>query len=303
VAIGLVCALAAAVLYGVAAVLQADSARRAPRAIGLDARVLIRTLRYPSAVLALALLLLGFGLHLAAVRRLPLFLAQAGIAVSLVVSALMAFVIFSERLSRVEWGSVGALFVGLTLLTSAAGRIGTEHVAWLSWVLFGGVVVIAVLAWPVSRARTILSAAALGMLSGFAYAAVGIAGRLLPGWTVGDLAGSTTTYVLLVSGLIAFLLYTLALQRGGVMVATTPLIVAQTVTPAVVGVLLLGDRVRPGWSAAGAVGFTLTVTAATVLVRLEDVAARRAPRRARENGPSALGWTVRSLWRRCRQAR
>lgn len=286
--IGLLCALAAAVLFGVAAVLQAAGARRVPLSSGLDPRVLLRILQYPTAVLALVLLLSGFGLHLVAVRMLPLFLAQAGIAVSLVVSALLAVAVFGERLTRLEWSAIGAVFAGLMLLAASSGHVGAYGAPWLPAALLGALVVTAVLAWPASRNRTTLSSAVLGVLSGFAYAIVGIAARLLPGWTLGELAGSLVTYVLCLSGLLAFFLYSLALQRGAVTAATTPLIVTQTVAPSAVGLLLLGDGIRPGWIVGAGIGFTLTVAAASALVRFEGAPAE-GPRQDRENGRDVIG--------------
>jgi drug/metabolite transporter (DMT)-like permease len=273
VALGLTCALLAAGLYGVAAVLQASGARRVAWRAGLDPRILARMLCEPPVMVALVLLLVGFGLHLVAVRLLPLFLAQTGIAMSLVVSAVVAIARFGERLNRLEWGAIGVVVAGLVLLSASAGHIGDDGEAWLPAALLGAVVVIAVLAWPASRTRSTLSTAALGALAGFAYAVVGIAGRLLPGWTLDRIVGSVVTYVLILSGLVAFFLYTLALQRGAVTVATTPLIVAQTVAPSLVGLVLLGDTTRPGWSAAAALAFSLTVAAATALVRFEEAEA------------------------------
>jgi hypothetical protein len=43
------------------------------------------------------------------------------------------------------------------------------------------------------------------------------------------------------------------------------------VTPAVVGVFLLGDEVRPGWWSGAILGFAVTAAAAIVLVRFEGV--------------------------------
>ena len=158
------------------------------------------------------------------------------------------------------------------LMSASAGQIGGAGPAGLSVPLLGAIAVIAVLAWPAARRRTTASAAMLGALAGFAYAIVGIAGRLLPGWALGRLLSSPMAYVLLLSGLLAFFFYTLALQRGAVTVVTTPLIVAQTVMPSLVGLLLLGDGVRPHWWGVGGAGFVLTVTAATALVRFEEAA-------------------------------
>ena len=78
------------------------------------------------------------------------------------------------------------------------------------------------------------------------------------------------TYALPLSGALAFLLYSLALQRSSVTVATAPMIVVQTAGPAVVGVLLLGDAVRSGWAVGALVGFVLTAVGAITLVRFED---------------------------------
>jgi hypothetical protein len=51
------------------------------------------------------------------------------------------------------------------------------------------------------------------------------------------------------------------------------MIVMQTATPAAVGVLLLGDTIRPGWSIAAALGVVLSGAGATALARFEGVAA------------------------------
>lgn len=267
--IGLLAALAAAGLYGVAAVQQAAGARSVDRATGLDPRVLMRILRQPAALGALVLMLGGFLLHLLAVRLVPLFLAQAGIAVSLVVTALLAVARFGERLSRTEWWAIVAVIGGLVLLSASAGDVGDGHGGRMPLALLAAVVVIAATAWPVTRSRGPLSTAVLGLLAGFGYAIVGISARLLPAFGPGDLVRSTATYSLGAGGAVAFLLYSLALQRGAVTVATTPMIVTQTVTPAVVGVLLLGDGVRPGWAVPAVVGFVLTIAAASTLVRFE----------------------------------
>ena len=267
--LGLAAALTAAGLYGVAAVLQAAGAREVDRVSGLDPRLLLRILRRPTAVVALGLMLLGFLLHLLSVRLVPLFLAQAGIAVSLVVTALLAVVRFGERLSRTEWVAVTSVFAGLVLLASSAGDVGTGGAGRLPAVLFAGIALIALLGWVASRRRGPLSTAALGLLAGFGYAVVGVSARLLPDFSPVHLLRSPATYSLAVGGALAFLLYSLALQRGAVTLATTPMIVTQTVTPAVVGVWLLGDGVRPGWAAVAAVGFVVTVVAASALVRFE----------------------------------
>ena len=56
--------------------------------------------------------------------------------------------------------------------------------------------------------------------------------------------------------------------------ATAPLIVAQTIVPAAVGVALLGDGVREGWWPAVTVGLLLATGGAAVLGRQSDQKSR-----------------------------
>ncbi|MGB7448342.1 MAG: hypothetical protein WA892_04355, partial [Ornithinimicrobium sp.] len=80
-----------------------------------------------------------------------------------------------------------------------------------------------------------------------------------------ELARNPATYALLVAGLVALLAYSTALQRGTVTQATAPLVVGETVAPAIVGIMLLGDQPRPGWGWVAAVGFGLAVLGALSL--------------------------------------
>jgi drug/metabolite transporter (DMT)-like permease len=273
VALGLGAALFAAVLYGVASILQAIGARRVPSSDGLDPKIVLLLLRQPAFTGALALTLFGFLFHLVAVRTLPLFLAQAGIAVSLVVTALLAVRMFGDQLSRLEWGAVAAVVLGLVLLSASAGDAGTERATrGLSEGLFITLVCMVLVAAVASRSKGILGTAVLGLTGGLGYAVVGISARLLPDTlTFAHLLHSPATYSLGCGGALAFFLYSLALQRGSVTAATTSLITTQTVTPAVIGVLLLGDHVRHGWWPGAAIGFLITAAAAVVLVRFEGV--------------------------------
>lgn len=268
--IGLGAALAAAVVFGVAAVMQATAVRRLPTTRKQSASTLLVLLRQPLFLAAVALNLVGFGLHLVAIRLVPLYLAQAGIAASLAVTALLAVVVLRERLGLHDWAAVVAVSVGLGLLAGASGDIGEAEVStgFVGW-LFAAVVVVALMGAAVARSRARIAATALGLLAGLGFAGSGIAARSLPGLTFGDLWDAPATYVLPVSGGLAFALYSLALQRGTVTIATAPMIVMQTLVPAVVGLALLGDEVRDGWAAVGLGGFALTAVGAVALARFE----------------------------------
>ena len=269
--LGLGSALIAAVMYGVAAILQAFAAREIPDR-GLTARTAADLLRRPLLLGAIVLMLFGYGFHLLAVREVPLFLAQTGIAMSLVVTALLAVRYFGDALSRLEWGAIAAVVVGLILLSSAAGDTGTERATpALTITLFAVLAAIVVVAFFATRFEGSVAAAVLGLAGGMGYAVVAIASRLLPDFVIGDLITSAATYALVLSGVLAFFIYSLALQRGSVTAATTALISTQTVAPTIAGVAFLGDEVRSGFWPVAIAGFLLTAAAAAVLVRFEGV--------------------------------
>lgn len=274
-ALGLGAALLAAVVFGASAVLQAAGSRRVPAARRLDPRLFLRLLRQPAFVAAFLLNLVGFVLHLAAIRLLPLFLAQAGIAASLAVTALLAVRVFHDRLVRAEWAAVAAVCVGLALLTAAAGGTGQERAsATLNLTLALGVVAIAAAGAAASRSDGGVSTSVLSGLAGLGFATTAVAARTVPGLTPSEVLTAPAAYILPVAGALAFLTYSIALQRGAVTAATAPMIVLQTVTPAVVGVWALGDEVRSGWLAPAVVGLVLTVAGAVTLARYEAVRER-----------------------------
>jgi len=286
-----VAALVAAAVFGGSSILQAigsrrvadqsgpDSAERGAepgagpeQGSGLNAGTAGRLLHQPAFVAALLLNLLGFVLHLVAVRLLPLFLAQAGIAASLAVTALLAMRIFHDQLSRVEWAAVAAVCVGLALLTGAAGETGQQRATpAMSVALFVAAAVMLLVGLIATRRRGPVAAATLSLLAGLGFASTALASRLLPELTLTSVLTSPVAYALPLCGALAFLLYSLALQRSSVTVATAPMIVLQTAGPAVIGVLLLGDEVRSGWALGALAGFVLTALGAVALVRFEGV--------------------------------
>ena len=132
---------------------------------------------------------------------------------------------------------------------------------------------------PLARLPGPRGAAALGSVAGLAFGATAVASRMLPGdLSPGNILGeldtllaSPTTYALVLAGVVAMLTYSIALQRGSVTQATAPLVVGETVAPALVGLFLLGDHARPGWGGVAAVGFVLSVAGAVSLARHGEI--------------------------------
>ena len=257
--VGLAAGLLAALLFGFAAVAQAHAVRRFDAAPGNLAAFVLRSVRDPWTLGVVAAYLTGFLLHAVAIWLLPLYLAQTAIAMSLPVTA-VASTLVHERLTAVHWSAIVAVTVGLVLLSMGAGEVGSlvadARFAVAIWV---GVAVLALAGWRGVR----LGGGVLGALAGLGYAGSAIAVRGVG--TPVEPPVVVCAAAVGVYGLLAFWLYSLALDRAPVSTATAPMIVGQTLVPGLVGVLLLGDGVRPGWWAAVATGLVLSVAGAIFL--------------------------------------
>lgn len=75
---------------------------------------------------------------------------------------------------------------------------------------------------------------------------------------------------MIAGGAAGFLLLTSALSRGSVTTAVAGMVVGETVGPALVGVVWLGDRTREGLSWMVVVGFAVAVAATLALSRFGE---------------------------------
>lgn len=275
----LVAAVIAALCYGVASVMQAVAVRaastRSPAAAGaagLDPGLVPRMLGQWRFVISVLIDLAGFLAQLVALRRLPLFAVQAMVAANLAVIAVLATATIGATLSMREWLAVIGVVAGVGLLGSSAGAEGATHpgvtfkiaVIVVTGVLgLCGVVAARLLRDP---ARTLV----LGTIAGFGFGAVGIAARVLTGFAPLTLLRDPAAYAVVAAGIVSFVFYAAALEGGSVTVATSAVVLAETLPPAVVGVLFLGDTTRNGLTPVAAVGFALAVVSAVMLARFGE---------------------------------
>ena len=266
--LGLLGAVGAALCYGVGSVLQALAARRTTSAEGLDPRLLLRLVRSWQYVVGLALDGVAFLLSIVALRSLPLFTVQSIVASFLAVTAVLGAIVLKTPLSRADKIGVGVVVLGLVLVgSSAAEDRAVEASVAESWGALVVAVLLAAVAFPLARLKGSVGAATLGAVAGLGYGVVAVAARILPSPTIQGYLADPATYALLIGGAVALLAYPTALQRGTVTQATGPLVVFETVVPAAVGVLMLGDQPRPGWGWVATVGFLLAVGGAVSLAR------------------------------------
>ncbi|MFE4493927.1 hypothetical protein ACFRKD_15930 [Streptomyces niveus] len=269
----MICALGSAVCYGTASVLQAVAARAAEPGTGsgVDPALLLRALRQWRYVAGLALDGLGFVLQIVALRAIPIYAVGAALAASLAVTAVVAARLLRVRLSAREWSAVGVVCAGLALLALSSGGEGTEGGSTALRVAMLGVAVAVLLAGAVAgRLPDRPRALVLGFGAGTGFGVVEVSVRLIDGVAPAELVTNAAVYALLLGGGAAFLLLTSAFQRGSVTTATAGMVIGETIGPALVGVVWLGDRTRAGLGWLTVVGFAVAVAGALALARFGE---------------------------------
>ncbi|MEP6816203.1 MAG: hypothetical protein ABI873_11705, partial [Marmoricola sp.] len=202
--LGLACALGAALLYGVASVAQAVVSRRLPPLEEGWLRVLATALRSPLLIAVVASDVVGALLHLVAINLVPLYLAQAGIAAALPITAIVSARVLRERLRPLDWCAIVATGVGIALLAVDSGAAGsTDGGPGLVVGLYVLVAALVVLGFVAYRGRGRVSGGVLSLLSGLGYSGTTLGARVLgtPDWSVRTL---TVGLVMAVSGVLGF---------------------------------------------------------------------------------------------------
>jgi drug/metabolite transporter (DMT)-like permease len=278
----MIAALVSALCYGVAAVMQAiaiQSASRRPARIEagdaaagqLDPGLLVRLLGQWRFLGSLGIDIVGFIAQLVALQRLPLFAVQAVIAANLAVTAVFAALLMHVRLTWREWLSVTGVVVGVGLLGSSAGAQGATKVGFaFQLALMVTVAGVALAGMAAARLPSQARTPVLGAIAGLGYAVLAIAARILPGFSPHQLVRNPATYTLAAAGIVSFLLYASALEGGSVTVATAAVVLCETMPPAAVGVLFLGDTTRHGLTELAVLGFVLAVACAVALARFGE---------------------------------
>ncbi len=243
--------LVATLSYGGASLLQARAA------VGAQGRAALR----PGYLLGLVLDGGAWVLSLVALARLPLFVVQAVLAGSLAVTAVLARLVLGVRLRRAESVAVGVLVLGLSVLAGSAGAEAASVPGRLvtGLLVAGGpvLVVVAVLA----RAAAATPSA---VLAGLGFSGAALCARAAHG-SPSDLLVEPLVYALLAYGAVGAWAYGVALERGHVTGVTATVWGVEVVVPAVVGVVLLGDTVRPGGWPSAVVALLVVLGAVRVL--------------------------------------
>ena len=269
-AFGVLAALISAFCYGVASVLQAKAARAAPAGPGV--RPLLRLMVRASFVVGVLLDGAGFAAQFAALRVAPVFLVQAALAGSLAVTAAVARVVLNVRLSGRDWVAVALVCAGLAALGLSAGAEGAVRTGFaFRAALVVAILLLAAVGWAARRLPEPTGSAVTGLVAGLGFGVVALAARALPELSPVRLIADPATYALAVGGLVAFLCYARALQRGVVTAVTAAVVAGETLFPAIVGIWAFGDHTRAGATPVAVAGFAATLAGAAVLSRYGEL--------------------------------
>ncbi|MEJ2863111.1 hypothetical protein [Actinomycetospora flava] len=262
--LGLLAALASAGANAGAALLEASAARRATRA----ATVVL----HPMYLAGLALDIGGWVLTVLALRYMPIVAVQAIVAGQVGITVIASHWVFDTPLRRIDLVAAGANILGLALLVASASVDDAEVVPSTAGEVALVVTFLVLLAVSVPIAFRSKRAMLLSFLAGLAFGGTAVAVRMVDlRGSLGDMARTAALdpviWALLGFAGLGLALYTVALGRGAVGPVVAVLAVTETLAPGLLGLVALGDSIRPGWTPWFVVGLVLALGGVVVLAR------------------------------------
>lgn len=237
-----------ALCNGTAAVLQKISADKVKNVSSMDVRLLWRLSQNKLYIVGVGLDIVGWLLTLYAVQYLPLFLVEAIVASSIVVTALIDRLIIKQRLSHRAYVAIGLILTGLMLLAIAASPERARPVSeTLRTLIALSPVPVAGVGFILAKQKGRLSSLGLAIMAGLSFGATSVIGRIFivsqPVWHT---IYNPLVFGLIASGTLGVLLFSIALQRALATTMNATMTMSQTLIPAIVGIVFLGDSARNG---------------------------------------------------------
>jgi len=258
--------------YGLANLLQSIAATRTASTATLDPGLLLRLFGSSTYLLGLGCQILGFFLALAARRDLPLFLVQSAVTGGLCVTALLGVILLKWKLPRAEIALLLLVVLGIGALAASAEPSKGEQLGIRGIIaLIVALAVIVACSVFAARIKGVLGSVVLGSIAGLNFASAAIAARPLAGaHSVAEFVLNPLLYLVIAHSLTGQLLLGLAMQRGSTNAAVAGMDAAGAVPAAVLGLVLLGDQMRPGLEWLAALGFVVTLGAVIALTRYAE---------------------------------
>jgi drug/metabolite transporter (DMT)-like permease len=258
--------------YGIANLLQSIAATRTKTTENLDPGLLLRLFGNRTYLAGLLCQIFGFFFALAARRDLPLFLVQSAVTAGLCVTALLGVLLLKWKLPLAEIALLVLVVMGISALAASAEPSRGSELGAIGIILL--IVALAVIAGAsvfAGRLKGTLASVVLGSIAGLCFSSAAIAARPLAGaHTIMEFLLNPLLYLVIAHSLTGQLLLGLAMQRGSTNAAVAGMDAAGAVPAAIIGLVLLGDQMRPGREWLAAVGFIVTLGAVIALTRYAE---------------------------------
>lgn len=250
--ISLAAAAVASIAMGVAAILQAIAARRA---VGMS------ILKHPFYVAGLILDVTGWGLSVVAMRHLPLLAVQTILAASLAITVILGALVLRLQPGRSVWIAVIVVCLACGVVVAAAqpGPPGPTPDGFSTAMAVAFVLLAAAAVFSYRHPRT----ARCAVLAGLGYSGAAVAARAVHGASIDGLLVEPLVWLIAGFAAVGAVMFarTLETRDDAVNEASAWLWVIEIVVPSLVGVLVLGDQVRPGWTMPTVVAIVAAIVA------------------------------------------
>ena len=261
---GTALAIAAATMFGLGIVLQAEVAAAAPAAAALRVRLLVRLARSPRWLAGAVVTLIGWSLQVAALLLAPVTVVQPALAFTVVAVLVLAWAMTDERLGRRETAAACVLAAGIAAVAALSPARSAGHAAAgpLAAVI---AVLAAVGAAPLVRRRSVWVSRLLPVAAGAAFALSAITTKLLTDAGTGAAAAAAAWLVATALASAVGAIDELSAFRTAGAATVAPLVLAtETLIPVALAPVLFGET----WpeSAARRLGLALAVAAGAVVL-------------------------------------
>jgi drug/metabolite transporter (DMT)-like permease len=260
----LILCLIAALGYGAGAVMQALGARRAD---ALGQRGLSAIVKQPIFLLGLLTDLASWTVSRFALHTLPLFAVQTILAGSLAVTVLLARIVLGAELRGPDRLAIVSTMIGLFIVGISAGEEPTKEVTHVLKVctMIG---IPALIALGVVALR-LHKSVVLAVLSGAAFTGSALSARSVHfhDESISGLLSEPLLWAVVIYAVLALALHATALMRGAVGPVTAAMWSTEVLVASIIGAVVLGDHMRPGWTIPAILGIAITLASTFVLAR------------------------------------
>lgn len=256
--------IAAALGYGVGAVLQALGARHAAAGQDRSVRAMVKQ---PLFVLGLFADFVSWVISRFALHSLPLFAVQTILAGSLAVTVVLARIVLGAELRKPDRWAIVATVAGLIIVAVSAGSDEARDVTHLlKLCILAGIPAIVVAAYFVIKLN---KAVLLAILAGVAFTSSALAARTIhiKGQSIAGLFIEPMLWATLIYAVLALAIHAGALIRGDVGPVTAAMWATEVLVAVVISAIALGDHMRQGWALPATFGIALTLVSTVVLAR------------------------------------